>query len=288
MLTPYSLDYAARISVLLHAVGRAAVDDRARSARRLRDGGWRYPALFALVVQVVGGVNATALLFAGLGPALWVAVLVARRARRAVAARARRHGADRRAHARRRRCGGSRACRSRAATASTSCATPRRSRRSRARRRRTRCCAASATGSSTARTGSGRGSRRRRTTRSARSSSSPATRSSRSRCSSAGFVRWRHRAFFVALLLVGVVIAVGAHPYDSPTPLGAVFKAFATRLDRRARDAQHRARGAARRARDRGAARRRRQRRVRARSGATRGRCSRAASVAIVVVADRS
>ena len=29
------------------------------------------------------------------------------------------------------------------------------------------------------------------------------------------------------LLLVGVVIAVGAHPYDDPTPLGALFKAFA-------------------------------------------------------------
>ena len=41
-------------------------------------------------------------------------------------------------------------------------------RRSRARRRRTRSCAASATGSSTARTGSGRGSRPRATTRSTR------------------------------------------------------------------------------------------------------------------------
>ena len=55
------------------------------------------------------------------------------------------------------------------------------------------------------------------------------SRSSCSRCSRAAFVRWRHRVFFVALLLVGVVIiAVGAHPYDSPTPLGALFKAFAT------------------------------------------------------------
>jgi len=44
----------------------------------------------------------------------------------------------------------------------------------------------------------------------------------------AAAVRWRHRLFFVALLLVGVVIAVGAHPYGSPTPLGALFKAFAT------------------------------------------------------------
>ena len=36
--------------------------------KALRDGGWRYPAIFALVVQVVGGVNATALLFAGRRP----------------------------------------------------------------------------------------------------------------------------------------------------------------------------------------------------------------------------
>ena len=43
----------------------------------------------------------------------------------------------------------------------------------------------------------------------------------------AGVVRWRHRLFFVALLLVGMIIAVGPSPYASPTPLGAVFKAFA-------------------------------------------------------------
>jgi hypothetical protein len=45
---------------------------------------------------------------------------------------------------------------------------------------------------------------------------------------SAVLVRWRHRVFFVALMIVGVIIAVGAHPYGSPTPLGSVFKAFAT------------------------------------------------------------
>ena len=43
----------------------------------------------------------------------------------------------------------------------------------------------------------------------------------------AAFLRWRHRVFFVLLLFVGVVISVGAHPYASPTPLGALFKAFA-------------------------------------------------------------
>ena len=44
----------------------------------------------------------------------------------------------------------------------------------------------------------------------------------------AAFLRWRHRAYFVALLLLGVVIAVGAHPYAHSTPLGALFKAFAS------------------------------------------------------------
>src|SRR5215467_8970640 len=44
---------------------------------------WRYPALFAIVVQLVGGVNATALIFAGVGPVLWIlyAWLVAREVR---------------------------------------------------------------------------------------------------------------------------------------------------------------------------------------------------------------
>ncbi|MDQ1467615.1 MAG: arabinofuranan 3-O-arabinosyltransferase, partial [Actinomycetota bacterium] len=43
----------------------------------------------------------------------------------------------------------------------------------------------------------------------------------------AAFTRWRHRAYFLLMMFVGVVIAVGAFPYKSPTPLGALFKAFA-------------------------------------------------------------
>src|SRR4029079_14036937 len=43
----------------------------------------------------------------------------------------------------------------------------------------------------------------------------------------AGIVRWRHRAFFVGLLVVGMIIAVGPSPYAHPTPIGAAFKAFA-------------------------------------------------------------
>ena len=70
-LSPYVLDYSARISVILLPWAAlpwlVGLTDRA-----LRRGGWRHPALFALVVLAVGGVNATALVFAGLGPVLWL------------------------------------------------------------------------------------------------------------------------------------------------------------------------------------------------------------------------
>ena len=31
------------------------------------------------------------------------------------------------------------------------------------------------------------------------------------------FTRWRDRAYFVLLVVVGMVLSVGAHPYTSPT-----------------------------------------------------------------------
>ncbi|MGP8060370.1 MAG: alpha-(1-_3)-arabinofuranosyltransferase family protein, partial [Acidimicrobiales bacterium] len=42
------------------------------------------------------------------------------------------------------------------------------------------------------------------------------------------FVRWRHRAYFVLLVVVGLALSVGAHPFDSPTPLGGALKQFMT------------------------------------------------------------
>jgi arabinofuranan 3-O-arabinosyltransferase len=73
MLTPYQLAFSARISVLLLSwaglpwlVGLAM-----RAARR---GGWRDPALFALVILTIGSVNASALVFVVVGPALWLLV----------------------------------------------------------------------------------------------------------------------------------------------------------------------------------------------------------------------
>lgn len=43
-----------------------------------------------------------------------------------------------------------------------------------------------------------------------------------------GLVRWRHRSFFVLLIVLGGLIAVGSHPFDAPSPLGALFKDFTT------------------------------------------------------------
>ena len=42
------------------------------TAMAARDGGWRYPAAFAVVVALVGGINATSILLVLLGPALWL------------------------------------------------------------------------------------------------------------------------------------------------------------------------------------------------------------------------
>ena len=49
-------------------------------ARAMRQGGWRYPALFALVALTAGGVNASSLIYVGVGPLLWLpySVLVSR------------------------------------------------------------------------------------------------------------------------------------------------------------------------------------------------------------------
>ncbi|MBK9178112.1 MAG: DUF3367 domain-containing protein [Acidimicrobiales bacterium] len=74
-LSPYVLHYASRISVIL--LPWAALPWLiALTIRSVRQGGWRWPALFALVVLCVGSVNATALLLAGIGPLLWLVFAV--------------------------------------------------------------------------------------------------------------------------------------------------------------------------------------------------------------------
>jgi len=40
----------------------------------------------------------------------------------------------------------------------------------------------------------------------------------------AAALRWRHRAYFASLVVVGVIVGVGAWPYDHPSPVGALFK----------------------------------------------------------------
>jgi arabinofuranan 3-O-arabinosyltransferase len=70
MLTPYVLEYVARISAIL--MPWAALPWMISLViRALRTGSWRHPALFALVIALCGGVNATSLIFAGIAPVLW-------------------------------------------------------------------------------------------------------------------------------------------------------------------------------------------------------------------------
>jgi arabinofuranan 3-O-arabinosyltransferase len=77
MLTPYQLAFTARISVLLLAwAGVPFLVVFVMRATRL--GGWRDPALFALTVLVIGSVNASALELVGLAPLLWVVLELCR------------------------------------------------------------------------------------------------------------------------------------------------------------------------------------------------------------------
>lgn len=70
-LTPYLLTIAPRISAIL--LPFAALPWMiALVVRATRSGSWRDPALFALIVATAGTSNATAILLAGLGPALWL------------------------------------------------------------------------------------------------------------------------------------------------------------------------------------------------------------------------
>lgn len=71
MLTPYVLSYIDRISAILMPWAGAGwlLAFAILAARR---GGWRYPALFAVIIALVGGVNATSILLIGLAPLLWL------------------------------------------------------------------------------------------------------------------------------------------------------------------------------------------------------------------------
>jgi arabinofuranan 3-O-arabinosyltransferase len=71
-LSPYLLTLVARLSGIL--LPFAALPWLvAFTLLTVRTKGWRYPALFALTVATCGSVNATALLLVGIAPALWLA-----------------------------------------------------------------------------------------------------------------------------------------------------------------------------------------------------------------------
>ena len=225
-LTPYTLDFAARLSVLL--LPWAGLPWMiAFAVRALRRGGWRDPALFALVVVTVGGVNATALLYAGLGPVLWfpfaVWVLREATARRALVTVARigvltgvtslwwiaglslqaGYGLDVLRYT-----------------------------------ETVRAVAVTSLASEVVRSlgywffygGDKLGPWTE--------SSVPYMRNIALLLTSfavptAAFVasaitRWRYRAYFIGLVVVGVIIAVGAYPFDDPSPLGRALKGAAT------------------------------------------------------------
>ncbi len=73
LLSPYQLSFTARMSILLlpWAALPWVVGLTMRAARR---GGWRDPALIGLIVLTIGAVNASALLLMAIGPALWLAL----------------------------------------------------------------------------------------------------------------------------------------------------------------------------------------------------------------------
>lgn len=70
-LSPYLIDYIARISAILMpwaALGWMV----GLTAMAARTGRWRYPGLFAVVIALVGGVNATSILLVLVAPGLWL------------------------------------------------------------------------------------------------------------------------------------------------------------------------------------------------------------------------
>jgi hypothetical protein len=70
-LSPYGFVYLGRTSVLLLPVAGLPWLV-GLTVRSLREGGWRLPAAFALVVTLIGATNASSLVFIALGPLLWI------------------------------------------------------------------------------------------------------------------------------------------------------------------------------------------------------------------------
>ena len=225
MLSPYILNFAARNSVLL--LPWAGLPWMlALTIRALRDHegrGWTYPALFAVVVVTVGSINLSALVFVGVAPVLWIvyAVVVTHEVsyRRAVATALKIGGL------------------SFAVSLWWIWALVVESRYGTNLLLFTETFETVAQKSSVPEVLRGLG----YWFSYGRDKISPLTESTVAYQENAGlialsfsipvlavfaaaWIRWRHRMFFVLLIFVGVVIAVSAHPYDSPTALGSIWK----------------------------------------------------------------
>jgi arabinofuranan 3-O-arabinosyltransferase len=225
MLSPYCLHYAARISViLLPWAGLGWM--LALMVRALRKGGWRYPAAFAIVVQIVGGVNATALVFALIAPLLWVpyAVWITREVdwRRAALTLARigvltlgaslwwiaglwaqgSYGIDILKYT------------ETVKTVATAGVAPEVLR---------------GLGYWFFYGGDKLGNWIEASVHYTQSRPLIVVSYAVPTLAllAAAFIRWRHRFYFAVLMVIGVAIAVGAHPFDDPSPFGALLKAFA-------------------------------------------------------------
>src|ERR1700730_6688001 len=71
MLSPYFLQYSGRISVILLPWAGLPVM-LGLTIVALRRGGWREPALFAVVVATVSAINASSIIYVGVAPVLWI------------------------------------------------------------------------------------------------------------------------------------------------------------------------------------------------------------------------
>ena len=221
------LQYAGRISVILLPWAGAAVDGGPRPIVALRRSGWREPALFAVVVATVSGINASSIIYVGVAPVLWLfyAVVVLREStwRHALAT-------------------GLRitvltlgAClwwiaglQVKAAYGVNVLKFTETVPWTRRRPTRRTSSVAWATGTSTAQTTPGPG----RTPPFGSPRTSPIGHLLR-RCRwprvvAAAFVRWRERAYFLILLFVGLVLSGRPFPFSNPTVIGGELKSFMT------------------------------------------------------------
>ena len=227
-LSPYLLHYSARISIVL-APWAALGWLIGLTVRAARTGGWRYSALFALAAVTAGSVNATSLAMVGLAPALWLAH----------AAWVERSLSLRRA--------GAAAARIGALTAGVSlwwmAGLAVQGAYSLPVTRYTESYKAVADASTAPEILRGLGYWFFYGNDKLGAWIEPSVDYTQGlwlvfvgfglvvgTLALAAALRWRHRGYFLLLLAVGALIGVGAHPWDGPSPAGALFKAF-TRSD---------------------------------------------------------